>query len=376
MPSTNTPDVPLQDSKKVQLVTPPTTAQLVDDEAPRLEISNANINGIEEPGAKNKTSTEPQDRVDGTTDTTSGIVGQGQVPASLSAPEQMSSAPVETAESVTPSAFSEPQARGAMKDEEKDKDGDKPENGSLSPTLTGIHPKKRTSYHKANKSSTSSSGNGQPKSPSIKRTPKSSFLSKLFRKLVPCIGPSSRFHPIELDDTASGTSEPLHAPKEKTVTKGPEHIVLESEPPPAPPKDPASSPPERLKTNEASTSALTAPLPSLTVPPKLADDAEVILPPTPTTHLLPKSETEGVTSGAVQPPGSTGGGSVLQDRTHSRDSTVPSHSGGDGDESEGTSFTEDEDMDDPNNLDEAEDEEDRLILNGGAGIPIGPVSDC
>jgi len=71
-----------------------------------------------------------------------------------------------------------------------------------------------------------------------------------------------------------------------------------------------------------------------------------------------------MTSGAVQPPGSTGDG-VAHDhsRAHTHDS---------GDESEGTSYTEDEDVDD--HLDDAEDEEDRLIMNGGAGIPIGPVS--
>ncbi|KAF8348083.1 HAD-like domain-containing protein [Amanita rubescens] len=44
-----------------------------------------------------------------------------------------------------------------------------------------------------------------------------------------------------------------------------------------------------------------------------------------------------------------------------------------GEESEGSSFTEDDDLDDMNGMDEVDDEEDRLILNGGTGIPIGPV---
>jgi RNA polymerase II subunit A small phosphatase-like protein len=70
-----------------------------------------------------------------------------------------------------------------------------------------------------------------------------------------------------------------------------------------------------------------------------------------------------MTSGAVQPPGSTGEG-VAHDhsRAHTHDS---------GDESEGTSYTEDDDVDE--HIDDAEDDEDRLIMNGGAGIPIGPV---
>jgi RNA polymerase II subunit A small phosphatase-like protein len=95
---------------------------------------------------------------------------------------------------------------------------------------------------------------------------------------------------------------------------------------------------------------------------------EVMTPPTPVS-LLPPAETEGVTSGAVQPPGSTGESVLHHNHHNKRDSAVPAN---DGDESD-TSFTDDEDMDDINNVDEAQDEEDRLILNGGAGIPIGPV---
>jgi carboxy-terminal domain RNA polymerase II polypeptide A small phosphatase len=80
-----------------------------------------------------------------------------------------------------------------------------------------------------------------------------------------------------------------------------------------------------------------------------------------------------VTSGAVQPPGSTGDGILSPHHPHGRNHTVDGSL--DGDESDETSFTEDEDVDDGNALDEPEDDEDRLIMNGGAGIPIGPVSD-
>lgn len=72
-----------------------------------------------------------------------------------------------------------------------------------------------------------------------------------------------------------------------------------------------------------------------------------------------------MTSGAVQPPGSKGD-DVVHTRTHSQDS---------GDESDATTtFTEEDDMDEMNVIDDLEDEEERLIMNGGVGIPIGPVS--
>jgi len=70
-----------------------------------------------------------------------------------------------------------------------------------------------------------------------------------------------------------------------------------------------------------------------------------------------------MTSGAVQAPGSRGDG-VVHNRTHSQDS---------GDESDATTtFTEEDDVDEINGIDEMEDEEERLIINGGVGIPIGP----
>jgi len=79
------------------------------------------------------------------------------------------------------------------------------------------------------------------------------------------------------------------------------------------------------------------------------NDGDVIVPPTPATpHLLPDSETGGVTSGAVQAPGSTG-------NEH--------------DESEHSTISDDE----PSKPYTEEDEEERLIMSGGNGIPIGPV---
>jgi len=103
--------------------------------------------------------------------------------------------------------------------------------------------------------------------------------------------------------------------------------------------------------------------PSTAAPDK---DLDIIVPPTPT-NVIPESETGGVTSSAVVPPGSTAE-EVAQLRA------LQSHEPSSGDESDGTSFTEDEEVEDVPGIDEVEDDEDRLILSGGAGIPIGPVS--
>lgn len=98
--------------------------------------------------------------------------------------------------------------------------------------------------------------------------------------------------------------------------------------------------------------SLTASAPSPPTPSKshsatAAAGGDVIVPGTPKHELLPLEDTEGVTSGAVQAPGSTGI---------------------EADDSE-ASVTDDErhrPLDD-------EDDEERLIMNGGNGIPIGPV---
>jgi RNA polymerase II subunit A small phosphatase-like protein len=96
----------------------------------------------------------------------------------------------------------------------------------------------------------------------------------------------------------------------------------------------------------------------------LDNNLDVVVPPTPT-KVIPQSETGGVTSSAVVPPGST-----AEEVAHLRAQQAHEHSSGD--ESDGTSFTEDEEAEDAQGVEE--DDEDRLILSGGAGIPIGPVS--
>jgi RNA polymerase II subunit A small phosphatase-like protein len=270
------------------------------------------------------------DGQNGSVDRANTAADDGQVPTTN--PQQV----------LVPAEAAQKNAQGD--DIEKDK-------GSLSTTLTGTmkDTKDTQTPRQANQSSTEA--NGEKPKVSVSTTPsrpkssssrsKSSFLSKLVQLLLPCISRSPA-HPIELDDHASGSTD-LH--KEKPPLKEAER-------------------PAKTDAKTASSSSPLAPPSTLVIPPPLPPDAEVILPPTPTKRLLPQSETEGVTSGAVQPPGSTGD-DIVHDhsRAHTRDS---------GDESEGTSYTEDEDVDD--HLDDAEDEEDRLIMNGGAGIPIGPVS--
>ena len=93
---------------------------------------------------------------------------------------------------------------------------------------------------------------------------------------------------------------------------------------------------------------------STTTPPSPTDSDVIVTPPV-SASLLPEDETDGMTSGAVQPPGSSGTEIV---HTHSHDS----------DDSDHTNYT-----DDDHDLPHEDDEEVRLIKSGGSGIPIGPV---
>ncbi|KAF7321330.1 FCP1-like proteiny domain-containing protein [Mycena kentingensis (nom. inval.)] len=208
-----------------------------------------------------------------------------------------------------------------------------PENASVNTSSTANKPFYKGS--KANKSSTSSTSHTIVKPPSSRhsRSSKPSLLERVVLKLVPCVGFDSR----TMDD-------PL-APDMVEMRKG---------------KSEAG--PQTTTTQSVSIDAaalLTAP-PTINIerPPSRAD-SEIVVAPPPSAHLLPPEETDGLTSGAVQPPGSTGDSGIA--RTHTRDSS---------EESDGTSFTDD-DADERRVFDEQANEE-RLIRNGGAGIPVGP----
>ncbi len=280
------------------------------------------------------------------------------------APSSSPAAGVRSAESI-PSAQEKTEENGTVRKEK----------GSLESEQTGTQTFKSSPRKDAVKSvsdgaHTSTTDADGPHTP----RPKGGLLSKLLRVLVPCVGPSSRAHPIDLHEKALAPAPHVPAPaktngaaanglKEKQAAKEAEEL------PPAPqPQEPAAGgAPSTANDAQASTSAqeIPPPLQPIDIPPP-PEDPSVIVPPSPT-RTLPLEETEGVTSGAVQPPGSTGDESIHnRSRRNSREM---------GEESDGsTSFTEDEDVEEGTPVDEVEDEEERLIMQGGAGIPIGPVS--
>ncbi|KAJ7084323.1 NIF-domain-containing protein [Mycena belliarum] len=195
-------------------------------------------------------------------------------------------------------------------------------------------------YHrKGNKSSTSQAAVSSSTSHSIvKPSPhptrsKPTFLTRVVYKLMPCVGPDSNAMAKDMDDALSGPQ------------------MVETPPSEA---GPQTSSDASASSNLDASGLLVPPTINIDRPPSRADSEIIVQPP----QLLPEDETDGLTSGAVQPPGSTG---ELIARTHTRDSS---------EDSDGTSFTDDE-GDDRRALDEQAQEE-RLIRNGGSGIPIGP----
>lgn len=179
-------------------------------------------------------------------------------------------------------------------------------------------------------------------------TARPSLLSRLLRLLVPCISPQSTAHIVELD------SQP--------ISKSPLQEKIDSKP--TVHTDKAVQPDTTSLILPADLTRLTpvTPSPSRPATPLLSEHVEEVIPTS--TYLLPPDETAGMTSGAVQPPGSKGDSPTVE-KSH----PSPSLTNGDGDDSEGTSYTEED-------IDEQDDDEDRLIFNGGAGIPTGPVSAC
>ncbi|KAJ4468163.1 protein phosphatase [Lentinula aciculospora] len=202
-----------------------------------------------------------------------------------------------------------------------------------------------------------------PESPKS-RPPRSkpSFFFKLLRVLIPCVPSSPHSQPIDIDEPKESKATPVsNAEKLKPSKEGPEASS-------------ASEPSPSKAIVDAPSSEKNIPLPLSITPPTATTptipEGDVILPPTPTNQLLPQAETEGMTSGAVVPPGSSG---TVDSKRSSHYSTSRTNGGADGEESDGTSsFTDDDELEDVHNLDDIEDEEDRLISNGGAGIPIGP----
>lgn len=289
-------------------------------------------------------------------------VDEGQAPSS-----DPPSHPNQNTELVTLSAPAIPQT-DTLGQQTKDKDKDK---SSLSTTFTSTY--RHFSRRKVNKSSasekapSSSTHVEKPTAASTRRSKakvynnsssKRSFFSKIARRLVPCAGPP-RAPIVDADDAASAASElesslALKGLKNDEKNSNPSQLATQGNE-----TSPACTP-----ADTTSSLPLAAANRTNIVPLAPSVDADILLPAT--TTRLPDSNTEGVTSGAVQPPGSTG-------EEHLRDHTTHAHVSGN--ESDDTGATGDEEYEDASNMEDVEDEEDRLIRQGGAGIPIGPVSD-
>ncbi|KAF7315380.1 FCP1-like proteiny domain-containing protein [Mycena indigotica] len=202
---------------------------------------------------------------------------------------------------------------------------------SSAPEDGSVNTSKATLFYqrKGNKSSTSqaavssSTSHTIVKPPSRRSRSKPSLLERVF-KLVPCVGFDSKAIDDALQPQMVEMRKSEAGPQTATTEGSLDAAVL------APPTINIERPPSRT-------------------------DSEIIVQPPPSSHLLPVDETDGLTSGAVQPPGSTGDAIA---RTHTRDSS---------EESDGTSFTDDDAV-----VYDEQAHEERLIRNGGAGIPLGP----
>lgn len=380
-------DAVAQDTPHSDPQPPPSPKQLeirAEGSLPSPQNSSPKANGIQLPDGQNKRSIDDPTNP-GTHNGETAITEQST--SSVESPQN----PSTSAASITVGAVgdvavvdnseSRPTQEGSTQDRETH--GDKPEGSSVSATLTGTHAKSPTSRHGTNKSPSSPStsngnGNGKSKTSTTRRPSKPSFLSKLVHILVPCVGSSSRAHPIEITDpppVASDTKEKIPDDPPAAPDLKPEAEPAPA-PPSAPPKDEETSAPAPPVSDESTSVIIVPPGPLVINPmPGLDDEPESVSPPTPT-GILPDSETAGLTSGAVQAPGSTGESSIVlheHNRNVSRDSAPPS-THGDGDETDGSDFTDDDDLDDEHDMDDVDDDEDRIIMNGGAGIPIGPVS--
>ncbi|KZT66354.1 NIF-domain-containing protein [Daedalea quercina L-15889] len=201
------------------------------------------------------------------------------------------------------------------------------------PTLTIAAPlgkRRREAREVSEGAHTASSTTERPSTPRSARTSskraKTSLFARFVRACTSCTHPSGRHHDIDLGEgvTRSKVSE----------------------------KQPAKDGEGQQQGRESSDSTVPHSAQTI-VSPTGSDDTDVIVPPTPS-RLLPRSETQGVTAGAVQPPGSTGHDVVVtNDQCDDSDS----------------SFTEEDVLNNMIHLD-ADTEEQMLMQKGGNGIPI------
>ncbi|KAH8107977.1 NIF-domain-containing protein [Cristinia sonorae] len=311
----------------------------------------------------------------------------GLAPSQTHTTTQLS--PNEAPQTVPPTVSLPLPTAGKERSEESDRKEAEKDKASLNTTLTGTqtHTLPHSTKRKETKSlsdvahdATASSSAEGPSSPTkpVSKKAKSSLFSRLFQVLVPCVGPSSskRAHDLDSPDVPTAPADTVNPLKEKQVAK-----EVEDLPPKPSVSSDAPAPPTAEEKPRQVSGQLEAPIPLRVVPerpetpaplhpvdiPSPSDDPSVVVPPTPT-KLLPKDETEGLTSGAVVPPGATGHEhDSSHDHHHHHTHTQDSEN-----ESDGSTSLTDEESDDEGRLDEIEDEEERLIMNGGAGIPMGP----
>ena len=339
--------------------------------APTLQ-NNRGQTGEYANGAHQPRAEMPNGAVNASGDASASASHAGPAPSTSALPTQPAEGAAVPADIARPASASSSAARADEAAKAKDAEKD----GASANTSTHTYARSQSTRQKETKSvselahtasSTANEDHKRTKSSSKKTKAKgsskakASLFSRLFHVFVPCVGPSSKAHPTEIDVEKPAPAEPAVPQatelKEKQVAKE-DHDL-----PPKPSTSELPSQPEEaipLPEEAAAGRAIPPPLQPLDVPPP-SDDPSVVVPPTPT-KTLSKEEGGGVLSGSVQPIGSTGTGDDLD---HRRDSDH---------ESDGsTSITDEEDVEDPNHMEDVEDEEEQLILNGGAGIPIGPV---
>lgn len=242
-------------------------------------------------------------------------------------------------------------------------------------------------------------GGGQPS-----KKPKRSFWKGFRSFLLPCIPglDGGKAHDIEVGTgassktAASGTGAAKEVPGEEKRDLDEKAAAKTDATTASTPHIKTGSSGKAIASDAPSTPSKTKPTPSaLTVPPAPVEndgDVTVVVPPSPKSHLLPREETEGVTSGAVQPPGGTGVGAgesnnLLHPPTGAAHSHTHTHTGsGTITTDSDVSITDENEGDVADNegsgnglaneldVEDEDDEEERLILAGGTGIPIGPVS--
>ncbi|KIO30323.1 hypothetical protein M407DRAFT_69306 [Tulasnella calospora MUT 4182] len=280
------------------------------------------------------------------------------------------------------------------------------------------HSKDSTTAQSAT-ANTKKSGSSRPSSvtktsPSpVTRKVKQSFWQSLVSVLLPCTSPKStaRAHDIEVDEAANAAdtaaakaAKKVDAVGEKGTEAEGKKAAAKEEKDKSRAAGPSSTAPAESSSTSTAAGATTAttttaapstPTKAKNVPANLTvphitttpveqnADSAVVVPPSPHSHLLPHEETEGVTSGAVQPPGSTGGessrmllppppntagsgGTITSSDYSSEDATFTTDADDQG-EGEGDHHHAQE-----MHIEEEDDEEERLILQGGTGIPIGP----